>query len=189
MLILRLGRGVIDHFPVRRSEWINSLVMVGWGLLLWLDGLPLYGAWTYLTVSLDETAWSFLLMTIGGLRLIVLGINGTFPQSWYGPWAPHVRVAMSLICALAWLQLVLAGIKAPVWSTGVAAYAGYLVSDTLNTWSAAAEARELDKGRRNVAERLIETGQPTLHGSSLRRTGGWFRNRLRPKEPTDPNAN
>jgi hypothetical protein len=125
MLILRIGQGVIDHFPVRRSEWINSAVMVGWGAVLTMDDLPLYGSWVYLSVTLSETAWASLLMTIGAIRLIVLTINGTFPKSWYGKWSAHVRVFMALLCAVAWVQLVLAGMRAPIWSTGVVAYAGY----------------------------------------------------------------
>lgn len=183
MLILRIGRGVIDHFPVRRSEWINSLVMFGWGAILAFDNLPLYGIWTNLSLSLSEAAWSSMLMTIAALRLLALTINGTFPKSWYGRWSPHVRVAMSMICALAWMQLVLAGMKAPVWSTAVVAYAGYFVSDVLNTWSAAAEARELDKGRRNVAARTVDPRELVGDRSDRHWFGRWRRNRLRSQEP------
>ena len=158
MIILRIGRGVIDHFPVRRSEWISSLTMVGWGAILALDGIPLYGSWRYLNISLSEAAWSGLFILLGALRLLVLTINGNFPNSWYGKWAPHVRVAASGFCALAWLQLVLAGLQATPISTGVAAYSGYLVTDILNTWSGSAEARERKEGRKNVASRIIDAG-------------------------------
>lgn len=158
MLILRIGRGVIDHFPVRRSEWVSSLTMIGWGAILALDGLPLYGSWRYLSISLSETAWATLFVVLGFMRLIILGINGSFPNSWYGPWSPHLRVAASGICALAWLQLVLAGLQATPISTGVAAYTGYLVTDILNTWSGSAEAREIKEGRKDVASRTIDAG-------------------------------
>jgi len=185
MLILRIGRGVIDHFPVRRSEWISACVMIAWGAILTLDGLPLYGSWVYLSVNLTEQAWAALLICLGFVRLIVLTINGSFPTTWYGKWAPHVRVATSLICTLAWLQLVLAGIKAPIWSTGVAAYAGYFVSDMLNTFSGSAEAREIDKGRKDVAARTIDPGELVHNPGDSRRPGGWLRNRLRPQKPDD----
>lgn len=188
MLILRIGQGVIDHFPVRRSEWIAAWVMIGWGAILTLDGLPLYGEWLYLSINLSEQAWAGLLICLGILRLIVLTVNGTFPQSWYGKWAPHVRVATSLICTLAWLQLVLAGIKAPIWSTGVAAYAGYFVSDMLNTFSGSAEAREIDKGRKDVAAGTIDPRELVYHAGDSRRPGNWFRNRLRPQKPDGADA-
>lgn len=189
MLILRIGRGVIDHFPVRRSEWVNSFVMIGWGAVLSLDDLPLYGSWLYLSITLPEMAWATLFVCLGTFRLIILGINGSFPKSWYGKFAPHVRVAMSLLAALAWMQLVLAGMKAPVWSTGVVAYAGYFVSDSLNTLSASAEARELDKGRRDVAAGTIDAGQSDNDGGHLSWFGNWRRRRLRSQEPDGTDAN
>lgn len=158
MIILRIGRGVIDHFPVRRSEWISSFTMVSWGAILALDGIPLYGSWRYLNISLSEAAWAGLFVILGFMRLIILTVNGSFPQTWYGKLAPHVRVAASGICALAWLQLVLAGLQATPISTGVAAYSGYLITDILNTWSGSAEAREIKEGRRNVASRTVDAG-------------------------------
>lgn len=182
MLILRIANGVIDHFPVRRSEWISSFVMIGWGLVLALDGRPLYGNWSYLSISLSETAWWGMCISLGVLRLIILTINGTFPQSWYGRWSPHSRIAISLLCTLMWLQLVLAGMKADVWSTGVVAYAGYFVSDMLNTWSSAAEARELDKGRKNVAAGTIDARELARDSSYRRWLGHWRRYRLRAKK-------
>lgn len=157
MIILRLLNGVVDHFPIRRSEWVNSGVMIGWGLIIIFDGRPLEGAWYALGQVFGELVWALMFMIIGVLRLIALLANGTFPHSWYGRWSPHVRVAASLISALAWFQLVLASIYAPYLTTGLAAYLGFFVSDALNTLSSSAEARELDKGRRHAASRALNT--------------------------------
>ena len=150
MIILRIWDGAIDHFPVRRSEWINTFAMGGWAAITLSDDRGLLGPWTMLGKLANETFWVFLFITLSLIRLIVLTVNGTFPKSWYGRWAPHARVATALLATLAWFQLFMACVYS--WpTTGIIAYGAFFVSDALNTLSASAEARELDKGRRDVA--------------------------------------
>lgn len=188
MLILRIWNGVIDHFPIRRSEWINSCVMIGWGIVVLLDNRPLTGAWYVLGELMSEVFWSLMLMTVGTIRLIALLVNGTFPRTWYGKFSPHVRVGMSLLSSLVWLQLVIATIGSPILTTGLVAYLGYLVSDALNTLSSAAEARELDKGRRDVAARAINPRELNPHQLPGDRAGDRSSSRVRQEELDDTDS-
>lgn len=188
MLILRIWNGVIDHFPIRRSEWINSCVMIGWGVVVLLDNRPLTGAWHILGQLMPEIFWALMLMTVGAIRLLALLVNGTFPKTWYGRVSPHVRVGMSLLSSLVWLQLVIATIGSPVLTTGLVAYLGYLVSDALNTLSSAAEARELDKGRRNVAARTIDPRELNPDQLLGDRAGDRSSSRIRQEEFDDADS-
>lgn len=185
MLILRIGQGVIDHFPIRRSEWINSWVMIGWAIITALDAKS---SLTAATSPLHQLPWIALFAALGTIRLIVLTINGTFPQSWYGKYSAHFRVAMSLFSTLAWLQIVLALFQLDVVSNEVAVYLGLMVSDALNTLSAAAEARELDKGRKDVAARIADSRQLAADLVYRPGIGGGGRHRLRQEEPADTHA-
>lgn len=151
MIILRIWNGAVDHFPVRRSEWINTFALLGWGVVILSDNRALLGTWTALGKLAEEQFWAGLFILLFLVRLTVLVVNGTFPKSWYGRWAPHARVATALFATLAWFQLLMACVYAPYLNTGIVAYGAFFVSDALNTLSASAEARELDKGRRDVA--------------------------------------
>lgn len=150
MIILRIWNGALDHFPVRRSEWINTFAMGGWAAIILSDDRGLLGSWAMLGKLANETFWVFLFAALSIIRFTVLTVNGTFPKSWYGRWAPHARVGTALLATLAWFQLFMACVYS--WpTTGIIAYGAFFVSDAMNTLSASAEARELDKGRRDVA--------------------------------------
>jgi len=185
MLILRIGQGVIDHFPIRRSEWINSWVMIGWAVVTAVDAKS---SLTAAASPLHQLPWIAFFALLGTIRLIVLTINGTFPQYWYGRYSAHFRVAMSLFSTLAWLQIVLAVFQLTVVANEVVVYIGLMTSDALNTLSASAEARELDKGRKDAASRVVDTRQ--LAADLIHRTGagGGSGHRIRPEEPADTHA-
>lgn len=188
MLILRIWNGVVDHFPVRRSEWINSCVMIGWGVVVLVDDQPLLGAWYLLGKLMPEIFWALTLIFLGAVRLIALGINGTFPHTRYGRISPHVRVGFSLLSALVWLQLVIATAGSPHLTIGLVAYLGYLVSDSMNCLSSAAEARELDKGKRDVASRVIDPREFNPDQLSGNRSGNRSSSGVRQEELDDANS-
>ncbi len=107
MIVVRVARGITEHFPARASEWGCA------GLLIWLgsmfsrwpdifDGSLSYGGLARLA---DEAVWGAVCVVIGVLRLAALVINGTFASSWYGRWSPHVRGACAFASCGVWFPL------------------------------------------------------------------------------------
>lgn len=159
MIIVRVFTDIKKHFPVRRSEWIGSGVMILWGLFMILDERSTVPGWVGLGRMLQGNFGASLLMVLGSLRLLALIINGTFQKTWYGKISPHVRVFASIVSCMVWLQLWLALWNGPYWTTGLAAYAGYFVHDVLNAFAAAGDAKELDKARQD-ANATARTDKP-----------------------------
>ncbi|HCO90949.1 MAG TPA: hypothetical protein DIT40_08250 [Alphaproteobacteria bacterium] len=50
----------------------------------------------------EESTWALLFFVIVALRLVALIVNGTFAVF---RWAPHIRLAVSILSAMAWSQL------------------------------------------------------------------------------------
>lgn len=110
MVILRVVRGVTDHFPGRVSDWFLASILTN--------------------VGFDSHGfWSVLCLSIGLTRLIALTINGTFPKL---RWSPHVRFVMAILSGCVWVQLAL--------GADPMLYRYLLLFDIYNTHLAAAEA-------------------------------------------------
>lgn len=149
MIILHVYRGLADHFPARRSEWVLAGMMVLWGSLLLAPG-PIFNqspAWAMLAAWAPEAVWGWSAVLIGCFRLLALLINGTFYKSWYGRWSPHVRGLASFLSCFIWLQLSIGLLAAPYLTTGLAVYPGLLLLDLMNVVAAASDAGKMDKAR------------------------------------------
>ena len=103
-LLIRLYRGVADHFTLRVCEWI----------MLW----PSFGLWVTLTLYpdifsksksfatmanwADERIWALILGLTFLCRLIALIVNGTFKGFEF---SPHIRFGASMVGILVWSQI------------------------------------------------------------------------------------
>lgn len=113
MIVVRVARGIREHFPARASEWgfAGLLIWLGWVFVSWpgiFDTSLSYGGLARLA---DELVWGTVCIVVGVLRLAALIVNGTFADTWYGRWSPHVRGACAFLSCIVWF---------PIWAGFVA---------------------------------------------------------------------
>lgn len=99
---LTVYHGVRHTFPMRWLEWLMSFFIIAWGdNLLSREGLP---QWNGLIHWFPLWAWGWTMMLAGVLRLIALGVNGTFRNTFYSRYSPLVRGMTAGFCGLLWLS-------------------------------------------------------------------------------------
>ena len=139
MLILHIRK----HFRVRATEWMLSGVMLLWGLLLLRPGMTFSApAYAELARLAPEETWGLACLGIGGLRLMVLVINGAMRPS------PHLRAFLALVSALFWYQLSVGFLLADGNGTAIAVYPLAVGFDVFNAAMAAGDAGEVDRAAR-----------------------------------------
>lgn len=149
MAFLRIYRGIHDHFPARRSEWVLAGIMVVWGWML-VSPEQVFEqsrAWRQMASLAGESTWGWAAIWIGGFRLCALIVNGTFADTWYGRRSPHVRSLASFLSCFLWLQISFGLLAAETTTTGLAVYPGLLVLDLMNVVAAASDAAKMDRAK------------------------------------------
>ena len=135
MLILHIRK----HFRVRATEWLLSGVMLLWGVLLLCPSdtfaMPSYGELARIG---SEDAWGWFGVTVGGLRLLVLIINGALRPS------PHLRAILAWLSSYFWWQLSLGFYMAGEGGMALALCPLAVVFDVFNAAMAAGDAGEID---------------------------------------------
>lgn len=102
---LTVYHGVRHTFPMRWLEWLMSIFIIVWGdSLLGRSSSPLWNSMIY---WFPLWVWGWSMMTVGVLRLIALGINGTFRNTLYSRYSPMVRGLTAGFCGLLWLAVAL----------------------------------------------------------------------------------
>ncbi|TCR60924.1 hypothetical protein [Bosea sp. BK604] len=149
MVILRVYRGIHDHFPARRSEWVLAGIMVVWGWILFGpdETFARSVSWAQMAALAGEGTWAVWAIATGVFRFAALIVNGTFHDTWYGRWSPHVRMVASFLSCFLWLQITFGLLAAETTTTGLAVYPGLLVLDLMNVVAAASDAAKMDKAR------------------------------------------
>lgn len=84
----------------RDLEWLFSSMMLAWGLYLWLP-MPTFDGPQYalLKAIANEKVWGAFSVSIGGLRMVALTINGAIRQT------PVVRATGATLGAVWWVTL------------------------------------------------------------------------------------
>jgi hypothetical protein len=151
MVVLRVIRGIHEHFPARASEWALSVMLFNLGVILWLPRQTLQESPSLsgLARIAPEDVWAVALLAIGVTRLLALGINGTFVQTTYGRWSPHVRAGLAFISCFFWMQITVGLTLSPTFTTGLGIYPVLLALDMYNTARAAGDAALVDRARKN----------------------------------------
>lgn len=150
-VIVRIGKGIHEHFPARASEWVLSFMIVRWGQIVASpDALfDISPAFSQMKLFAPEWAWGYAAMAIGLLRLIALIVNGTFSETRYGRWSPHVRAVISSLSCFFWTQISLGIYYADIGSTGLAVYPGLALLDAWNAVRASGDAGAVDGSRKH----------------------------------------
>ncbi|HZH10527.1 MAG TPA: hypothetical protein VEZ24_09160 [Microvirga sp.] len=150
-IVLRIGQGIAEHFPVRVSEWIMLVPLLGWANTLALDPLTFDKSTSFIEMSrwADEVTWGWICFAAAFLRLSALIVNGTFKSSF--PYSPHFRGFASLVICIFWGQITL-GILVSVVSnggvfTGFWAYLGFMLLEMWNLFRAWVDVGALKAAR------------------------------------------
>ncbi|MDP2358032.1 MAG: hypothetical protein Q8M31_18475 [Beijerinckiaceae bacterium] len=155
MIILRVIRGIHEHFPARASEWALALMLFNLGLVLampqetMMESASLSG----LARIASEEVWAGALLLIGIVRLLALIINGTFAHAKYGRWSPHVRAFLALVSCFFWMQIAVGLTLSPTIATGIGIYPVLLALDMYNTARASGDAALIDRARHDDRDR------------------------------------
>lgn len=143
MIIVRLVSGIVDHFPVRVSEWVMTYAICGLGWVFWLDPWTFEKSTSFAEMArwADERTWAVVCILTAFLRLGALIVNGTFKHRFR--YSPHLRGAASLIACVFWGQITLgvfvsAQTAGGSW-TGFVIYSAAMATDLWNLFRAWAD--------------------------------------------------
>lgn len=130
---------LIEHFRenVRRriAEWMLALVMFNWGVLILLPDDSFGQTYRGLATMMTENMWGLLCLSLGGGRLFVLALNGSFRPS------PALRCALSIASATFWLLVSALLLQAPMFpAAALAVYPVATIVDVFNALRAAEDA-------------------------------------------------
>lgn len=104
-ITVRVAKGIADHFHIRRSEWGMGVAAGGWAIVMLLQPNVFSTSRSFSGAAsmMPEFAWGIFAFLILWLRIIGLGINGTFKDKF--KYSPQFRLAASLAGFLFWSQL------------------------------------------------------------------------------------
>lgn len=136
----RVTDGIINHFPIRKSEWGMGFAAFGMAMVFRFqpDIFEASKSFGMLARMADETTWGLLAITIAIARLAALGVNGTFQGFGY---SPHLRLIASVLGLMFWAQFAIGIVIAAVyydgaWS-GVVAYGTFCFFECCNLFQSA----------------------------------------------------
>lgn len=126
----RLIFGIGNHFRTRFAEWVFSMELFTFGFRLLgpgdtFDSSPSY---SYMASWWDERHWGVGLCLVAGMRLLSLGINGTFRP--FAPFSPVVRAVTAWASSLVWLTLAFGFYRGTSVGTAWSTYGILFVADT-----------------------------------------------------------
>ena len=153
-LVVRIVRGVGDHFTARASEWALGAILIGWGYILSLPRETFHDETFEMMARLaPEWLWALAAILAGTFRILALLVNGTFQDTGYSRWSPHVRAGMALVSCFFWLQIALSFLVGNPTGQGLAVYPILLALDFFNAYRASRDAWLSDEGMRNGRRR------------------------------------
>ncbi|MBD8556276.1 hypothetical protein IFT84_17345 [Rhizobium sp. CFBP 8762] len=128
MIIVRVYRGVADHFPIRVSEWVMVWPALGMWLALQIDINMFTTSPSFTTLAEwgSQGTWALVVAASAICRLAALTINGTFKGFAF---SPQIRAAASIVGVVVWSQISLGFFVAYMSSGG--ALSGAVVWSTL----------------------------------------------------------
>ena len=139
MIVVRIRDGIIDHLPVRISEWYMGCMLLQLSVRLLLPGDTFGSSHSYdlmaavsrdlLPLANPETVWGVLTFVVSGSRLGGLAANGTFKV--LRRWSPLVRSIMALLGAATWFMIATGMYISNRDGTGSGTYYGLAIGDLL----------------------------------------------------------
>lgn len=147
MIAIRIVSGVTEHFQARLSEWVLSSILVALGIVIaqpdqMFERAP---SLKMLTLVAPEMTWAWVCLLTGMVRLLALVVNGTFADSAYGRFSPHVRGTLAFFSCLIWYAFVLGIWISGVNSIGIIFLTGIYVFEFFTIKEAFSDARQADE--------------------------------------------
>ena len=101
--------GIKSHLPDRLPEWVMGFAILNYGLGLVGPGDAWTSptAWAAMAHYAPENAWGWLCVMLGIARLMALVINGTFADTAYSRFSPHVRGSTAVAALGFWMMVML----------------------------------------------------------------------------------
>ena len=146
----RLWRGIVGHFVVRAPEWWTAGLLVQLGWVFHTAPTLFQSSPTFSVIArwAVEATWGDLCLTIGGLHVLALVINGTFPRF---RWSPHVRAATSLLACGMWFLIALGIHLSGTGPTGVRVYGMIFLLEAWNCVRACIDTGTVEGARASHA--------------------------------------
>ena len=154
MIILRrVVSGVHAHFPARRSEWALGGMMFATGWILLMPEVtfnPRTPLFVVLGSVMSENTWGWTCLVFGFGRLGSLIINGTFSDTSYSRYSPHVRGGFAFLSCFFWATITIGLFAAWRPLFGLGCYPFLLLLEITNVWQAMRDARQADMSARDA---------------------------------------
>lgn len=152
MILLRISKGIGQHFPQRVSEWIMGGLLLFYTAAISVDESAFDGPSFSVLLSLaDRETWALICMVVGLVRMAALVINGSFHNFRH---APHLRAFASAGAGIFWGQIVLGLVVAVIWQDGrlhvVAVYMTFMTFELWNFFRASADVGASRRQRKHV---------------------------------------
>jgi hypothetical protein len=140
MIVLRIARGVTDHFIRRVPEWVSAGILLKFGqaLLAPSDVFPTSHAYDVMARLANEQTWGVVLVLVASMRITALTANGTF--RWFQQWSPVVRASTAYLSGFVWCAVAFSLFVSNASTTGWGTYTGLLIMDVTMAVSVAREA-------------------------------------------------
>lgn len=141
VFVVEIVEGFKNSFMTRQSEWTLAFVMLvgGWVLLLPFDLYSRSPYYIEFSRWISEQNLGLLFITVGGLRAVVLGLNGSFRPLY------HLRAWLSALAMQVWLIMTMAFVSHEQVGMWVAIYPVFVMTEFVNALRAAADAGRNDR--------------------------------------------
>lgn len=142
MLSVILVRGIVNHFPIRKSEWGMGIAALGMTVVLRLqpDMFDVSKTFTTMSQMAGEMTWALVALVIGCIRIIALGVNGSFVGFRY---SPHLRLFASVVGLMFWGNFLLAVLVSAYYHggalSGIIAYGTFCFFEACNVIQSASD--------------------------------------------------
>lgn len=145
-MIIRIVTGIHRHLSERVAEWALAIMLLrfGWILIQPGDTFALSPTFAVMEAMAAEEVWGWGCFLIGIVRVAALVINGTFWDTIYSRYSPHVRGITALISIFAWANIVYGMGMSGVQTTGNAVYPVLLFLDVWCVFHAFGDAKSAD---------------------------------------------
>lgn len=162
MIIGRMYVGIRDHFDTRIIEWLFAGILLLWGVnASFTTGYFDRNAWALLAdwAPGDPARvppaifWGSAATLIALMRITALAINGTFHDTWWSRFSPHVRALMAFLSIFFWTAQTLSLWSAHYLWIGLGPPALYFAADFYIIVRTSSDARHSDEVYRNGRSR------------------------------------
>lgn len=153
-----------NHFQARFAEWMNAVILVGFGLYLlthpgMFDDPRVTALWAGLKGIGAQATWALVCVIIGSSRLTALYINGRHKRT------PMIRLVASFFSAFILTQICLGLWASEAPNTGLIVYPVLVMADIYSAFRASADMTFVAR-----QDQVNENAEPGRAVSSPQRT-------------------